>query len=133
MIELTVPLRTPSGNNLSGYHWSKRVRLRQDWQLMLRVALNAQRHFGELRLARVKLEVVRHAAVLIRDHDNLVAGLKPVLDAMVQVGLLVDDGREVIAQLEVRQAKCARKLEHTTLRIEPLAPAPAIAGSSCRS
>lgn len=123
MIELGVPWRTPSGNQLSGYHWSKRARYRRQWELGLRASMLRNQLYGCPEFARVKLLFIREAATPIKDADNAYAGLKPVLDAMVSIGLLLDDGRAVIEELRIEQVKCRRNAERTLIQIEVLTPA----------
>jgi hypothetical protein len=118
-IVLEIPIRTPSGNQLSGYHWRKRHRMKRDWYYCL---LAAMRTAGVgPQTGAFDLAFERHAARNI-DVDNAVAGLKAVIDAMVQAGLLVDDRPEYVRSITVKQAKAAKAAERTVIRMRPCLP-----------
>jgi hypothetical protein len=126
-VVLEVPFRTPSGNQLSGRHWSTRWLMRQMWAKALWAAMCV----AGVRAAgyrRVDLTIERHAASRIKDYDNAVSGLKGVLDAMVEVGIIADDGTTVIMGMRFEQFRSKRNAERTVIRIRVLDPAPS--GSS---
>lgn len=116
---LEVPVRTPSGNQLSGYHWRKRHRMKRDWHLLI---LAAMRQAGASEpTGCVDVIVERHAARSL-DADNAVAGCKVVLDAMVAAGLLVDDRAKYVRSVVVRQIKTPAKAERSVIRLRPVGP-----------
>lgn len=121
-VVLEVPMRTPSGNQLSGRHWSERARMRKLWEKELWVAM-AVAGLRRPAYRRVELTIERYAAQPIKDADNYAAGCKPVLDAMVHIGLLLDDSSAVIASLRLVQFASKRKEERTVFRIRALDPA----------
>lgn len=121
---LVVPLRTPSGNQLSGRHWRTRVKLRKLWALAIRVAMTQAKVYGRPEFRRVRVTFVREAALPIKDTDNAYAGLKPVLDAMVEIGLLLDDSQAVVEELVLRQVKAPRAAERTVIELEDLRAPP---------
>lgn len=64
-----------------------------------------------LNKARVKL--VRYSPGTL-DRDNSFATFKPILDGLVECGVLVDDGFEMVNRIEIIQVKCKqaeRKIE----------------------
>lgn len=124
-IVLDVPLKLESGNALSGYHWRKRHRMKRDWTLALMAATRQARVV--VTFARVAIVVERHAPRSV-DPDNCVSALKPVLDALVGLGVLIDDRAEVVTSLTVVQVKAPRGQERTVIRLRPAAPA---SESSC--
>lgn len=89
MIVLTIPEATPSLNSMLRMHWARKSRMRERWGWLVR----------EARLeARARPRPTAYAAVTIErfgpkslDHDNLVGGCKPILDALVKEGFLIDD------------------------------------------
>jgi Holliday junction resolvase RusA-like endonuclease len=130
MTEIELTFRnwlTPSGNQLSGYHWRRRHRMKRDWQWLVLAAMGSA-GVGE-QLGRFHVTVERHAARPIKDLDNVIAGLKPVLDGMVAAGLLVDDSSDYVVSLEVVQVKCPKVAQRTIIRLRPAATTPP--GSSC--
>jgi hypothetical protein len=114
-IALTVPLPTPSGNQLSGYHWRRRHRMKRDWQWGVLAAMGGVR--ADWPLKRVEVTIERHTANPIKDLDNAVAGLKPVLDGMVAAGAIADDSEAVVTKLTVVQIAAPRKATRTVIRL----------------
>lgn len=120
-VKLDIPKRTPSLNDFGGRnHWTKYHRLKNSWADHIQVAKIDARCWGRPEYERVRLVIERHAAIPIKDDDNLYGGLKPVLDALVRVGLLKDDSRDVIVTQEILQIRSPRKDERTIVRIFPL-------------
>lgn len=115
-IVLTISMLTPSGNQLSGYHWRKRRRMKRDWQWLLLAAMG--RAGVGVQLGRFHVTIERHAPRQL-DPDNAVAGCKAVIDAMVGVGLLQDDSPAYVAGLIVEQRKTPRAAQQTVIRLRP--------------
>ena len=114
-LRIVLPLPTPSANEWSGKHWSRRYRLKAQWAKLLLVAKPGE-HRASSRL-RVTIERVMTGGGL--DPDNLAGGLKPVLDAMVSLGLLLDDSPRWL-ELHVGQSKPGKgEPPHTVITIEP--------------
>lgn len=87
----TVPIE-PTSQNRIGHNagWARHDyrRLRQTWEKAMMVANFVPRASGPRRVILTRLMGYRKRAY---DHANLVGGCKPVVDAMVRAGLLVDD------------------------------------------
>lgn len=94
MIEFFVPGRLVNPLNGSHGHWSKHRRWAQSWRERTAMALYANRGRSPLPWpAATPKRVTFTALVGARwDDDNLRAALKPVRDALRDVGLIQDDG-----------------------------------------
>jgi len=105
-IELSEP--TPSLNTTQKWHWGKRARYRKGLShLVQRLVIEqwdarANREASTMSVRRRVVITRRSSGTL--DHDNHVGGCKPLLDALVAVGLLVDDSPEWV-EVEYRQAR----------------------------
>jgi hypothetical protein len=126
-VRLSIPLRTPTANQLSGYHWRKRHRMKRDWQWLV-VAAMGWAGVGKQR-GRYDVTIERHAARAL-DPDNAVGGCKVVLDGMVAAGLLVDDSLAYVASLTVVQIASTKKEERTVIRLRPAPPGSSSATSA---
>lgn len=110
-------MASPSLNKYAFSHWRTQYRDKQEWYVALMAAArlaNATKATGKRRVT-----VVRHGRRLL-DIDNAIGGLKPILDGMRKLELLVDDDRHnlelVMLQTQVKSAKDV----HTVITIEDL-------------
>lgn len=94
MIEIRIPGRPPGGNALHRMtHWQVRKE-REYWQTTTQWAVLEAGWRGEP-MERVTLDIDWHCRTKRRrDWDNLLAGLKPVLDGLVSSRLLKDDSTD---------------------------------------
>lgn len=85
---IAIPREIVSGNALAYRHWRQRMADRNEWMVYLR------KYAGKVPRATGK-RVVRVTAYRKRrvDEDNLSSGFKHGRDAMVRVGLLIDDNQ----------------------------------------
>ena len=117
-VHLTIPLVPVSNNKLLRMHWRDRRRLNRQWLDEIWVALHQARVKGRPELDRVRIRIEIQRPRRRRDDDNTRGGLKPVLDAMVKLGLLADDSTEVIDSLEVMEVNCADSdPRHTVIKV----------------
>ncbi|GAA5442626.1 hypothetical protein Misp06_00800 [Microbulbifer sp. NBRC 101763] len=115
-IEFTIPLATPSNNQLLRMHWAKRRALKKQLALEVTSALvrSGQRRPNEP-LARVYLEIERGSFGEL-DEDNLQGGTKPLVDVLEKVsrtnphglGLIDNDSNRCVVQRKVTQAPAKR-------------------------
>jgi Holliday junction resolvase RusA-like endonuclease len=108
-ISVVVPGIPPSPNQTRREHWARRAaeakRWKRDTYLAAVSARNAllTRYPGvilPLTEARVRCVIVTKSAVR-RDPDNAIASMKPLIDGVVQAGILADDSFSVITDLSV--------------------------------
>lgn len=93
---LVIPKASPSVNVGYGEHWSKKRTIRREWQWLVRAARLDAKIFPKPH-SRVRLTFIRYGKRLL-DHDNFVAGLKAVQDALKIEGFITDDTVQVIGQ-----------------------------------
>ena len=112
MITLELPTAPPSLNQWQRMHWAKRSRTdgrilaevssalcqRVAPKSVLRVSARYMRETGALISLAAEFRAKGHRRVKITrrgsrtlDHDNLVGGCKPLVDALVKVGLIEND------------------------------------------
>lgn len=113
-VTLTIDKASPSLNELQGLHW---VRLRArnlEWlNLVCAAKLNAGLH-GMPMFERAKVHIMRQGAKLL-DEDNLAGGMKPLIDSLRKLGIIVDDSPDRMS-LTVEQR--IGKPKRTTIHVE---------------
>lgn len=127
MITFELPTVPPSLNVYKGMHPMAQHRLSRKLWADVCTALVAQGHATRMRVVELKgrrawlalrspATGARNVRILRRhrrtcdelDHDNLVGGCKPLVDALVKVGLLADDrpGLATVTYDQERGAGC---------------------------
>lgn len=105
MIRLVLSSIPPSLNQYLRMHWAvkRKLRVKYHWELLscLSVMSWEQKPKQKTPKASVKISVFRPRRL---DQDNLTGGLKPLIDAMRDVGLIRDDSPRWL-DLIVRQEK----------------------------
>ena len=115
MIELHIDEPTPSLNLGHGSHWSRKHKLRKRWGWLIKAALNSAGVWDRPKLSRATITVERYGPRLL-DDENLRAGFKPAMDALVAEGILLDDNPNVIGSPTFRQI--VGRIRGTIVRIE---------------
>lgn len=106
MITVTVLGIPPSPNQTRREHWAKRAAAAKLWKHdAFYAAIEAREVWrGRVRFplasADVRLVIVSPTTVR-RDPDNAVAAMKPLIDGLVQAGILADDSFAVVRNLTV--------------------------------
>ena len=91
-----------SQNVLNTLHWSKKHKLKKEWMKAVMVAMYEPK--PRIRKAKLgekfKLSYlhIREKHRIIRDHDNLVGGSKPLQDALRDMNFIFDDDIEFIGK-----------------------------------
>jgi len=106
-----VPLKVESLNRMMQVHWSKRHRIKKQWEWAL-MAAAAGRASGPYR----RIEIVSFRQKFL-DDDNLRGGAKPVLDALQDLEWIVGDDMESIDPVIYRQVKVAKGEECTIVKV----------------
>jgi hypothetical protein len=112
-IELTLHSVPLPLNKALRRHYLKRHRLNKRWELLIAGVSRGKLPPEPLKKAR--LTITRHAYRSL-DYDGLVGSLKPVVDALVSVGILSDDRWSVTGAWVVDQ-QFRRKAEGSLLTI----------------
>jgi hypothetical protein len=110
---LVVWRRTPTNNELLGLHWRARMRLRDEWYYLVKVAAQEFEIPKQGPAERRSLRIVSYRLQLA-DEDNLKGGVKPVIDALKNGGFILDDDPQAISQ-EVEQIQIHRRKDERTL------------------
>ena len=85
---LTVPIEIPSQNQTNAWHWSKRHRhTKRCGYLLVKAGANAVPKATGKR----SCHILAFRTQRCRDISNLIGGAKGAVDALVRLGLLVDD------------------------------------------
>ena len=129
MIRFEIPRVPPSPNELRRKYRNPHAykRLREIWEL--EVFVNAPKGLPKARPpGPVRRFIPPEGKQVVRIHqrrkrlfdlDNMLYGsMKPVLDALVNVGLILDDSTQHI-DLKATQGKCGRLRPSTVIEIEP--------------
>jgi hypothetical protein len=122
MIHVEIPMRTPTMNEWQRMHWARRGRIGRAMATEIWVALGGKLPAKPLKRCRIRVERI---STREPDPDSLVAGLKPLLDALQPrskrhpygLGIIADDTRECIGSPEITHV--AGKASKTRIWIEP--------------
>lgn len=104
-LSFEIPRLTPTVNTWSRMHWSARHRVNGVWRLEVIAALG-RRTAGDWPAPpprRVRLTVVRYSHQTV-DRDNLVGGVKPLVDALTFLSFIRDDNPQNV-ELVVESSK----------------------------
>lgn len=116
-VTLTVNKASPSLNELQGLHWARLRARNLEWlNLLWEAKLDAGVH-GMPMFERSKVRIVRQGAKLL-DIDNLTGGMKPLIDSLRKLGIIVDDSPDRMA-LTVEQN--IGKPKRTVIHVEQVA------------
>ncbi len=113
-MRFTILKKIESNNKLLRMHWAARAKEKTAWmeEVMWAMPIGSRgRHEGKKKV----LEIVSHRVRLL-DKDNLVGGCKQLIDSIVYFGLMPDDSPKH-CELHVKQVKCEKGKERTTIRI----------------
>ncbi len=100
-VELRIPLPSPSLNKYAFAHWRVQYMDKQAWFSHLLVA---SRKAKATKATGKRSVTVRRYGRRSLDVDNGYGGLKPILDGMRKLGLILDDDAK---SLELRFENCA--------------------------
>ena len=79
--------------------------------------LFSEKQKPEKPLEKVKIYFERHSSKQ-PDFDNLVGSFKPILDALVENGIIIDDAMKHMEVQNYKWIKCCPKKGHIVIRIE---------------
>lgn len=119
-LEVDVPGIPPGPNRTRRMHWAAIARERKDFRAWSKLAaLAALADSGRSDDFPIR-EAILEATFFVktrrrRDPDNLIGSLKPLIDGLVDAGVLVDDDRLTIAPPEVRVFGRAARYEGVRL------------------
>ena len=98
---LTIPQKVESRNVLDRKHWAVKRRNKQIWAVFIRNQMRLKK-IGECEIGeKFKLTIISYRKKLL-DYDNLVGGVKQLLDACSEEKLIWDDAPKYL-DLKVEQ------------------------------
>ena len=116
--------QTPlSINRVLRMHWAKRKLYNEAWLQEVFLAKNRLKIFGrpELRQVDLRFTLMLHGQKEM-DADNAVASVKPIIDALVTVGILKDDDKDGVRSVSVDQIRVPRRQAGAVVEIEESLP-----------
>jgi len=123
---ISIPNAPPSPNELRRKYRHPHAyrKLRQQWEHDLFYGVSCSRHRQELIAQAAASPRMRVAITIFHprvfDQDNLVGSLKPILDALRNLGFIVNDSIDKLELMEPTQVKSKEK--KTLVAISPIAP-----------
>jgi len=111
---IEIPVEIISRNGIDKYHWSKRGKLRDKYQLLIR---------NKMTLGKIKPVKVGQVCSLViigyrkreLDFDNFVGGCKQLIDALSRERFIWDDDMKHLGIPKFIQQKCEKGKEPYTL------------------
>lgn len=101
VLHLEIPTLPLSLNQKLRGHWRKAHKENQAWDLLIASMVRGRKPKAPLEKARIR--VLRHHYRFL-DYDGCIGSLKPVIDALVTAGVLIDDSWPVVGAWDVSQA-----------------------------
>jgi Holliday junction resolvase RusA-like endonuclease len=118
-LEFDLPGLPKSPNELLGKHWRVRSRHANQWKTAVNMITAGRRPLKPLTFAR--LMMVRCSSVE-PDDDNLRSSFKPIVDGLVNSGIISDDSSAVIGSPVVLWEKEAPRKGRIRVLVEELSP-----------
>lgn len=116
-LEFELPGLPPMTNNFRG-HWTKSARLIKGWRqstvCQVRAKISARLAAP---LTKATVTLTRHSCSE-PDFDGLVSGFKPILDGLVDAGVIANDKPSVIGQPRYLWQRVGRGQGFITVRVE---------------
>ena len=100
---MILPIKIKSRNELDKFHWAKKLRLKQEYCLLIRNQMRLKEHPIIQEPTICKLNIISTRKRLV-DYDNLVGGCKQLIDALADEGFIWDDCPRFL-HLSIEQTK----------------------------
>ena len=100
---IEIPMKVHSRNQIDKMHWSRKQKLRKDYQVFIRQQMSKSRIQEATPKECFSINIDVYRSRLIADRDNLIGGCKQLLDAMTHEGFIWDDSSEYISTLKINQ------------------------------
>jgi Holliday junction resolvase RusA-like endonuclease len=117
-LEFSIAEVTESANKMLRMHWGARERYNKKWERLVWAHVWPRK--PEQPLARAKVTLTRHS-VRKMDADNCRLSFKPIMDALVKYGVLLDDTVAVVGEPVVIQEKAPLRQKSIRVRVEEIA------------
>lgn len=116
VLEFKINQLPDSPNKLLGAHWTRRKKHADKW-LRFVWAKVLEKKLPPEPLKKAKLTLIRYSTHKL-DADNLRSSFKAVVDALVKVGVIVDDNTDVIGEPTVSQESTTRDQKCIYVKVE---------------
>ena len=100
---IKIPMKVHSRNQIDKMHWSRKQKLRMDYQVFVRQQMSRFKYEEADTEECFDVKIVVCRIRMIKDHDNLVGGCKQVLDALANELFIWDDSTEYIGKPTIEQ------------------------------
>ncbi len=109
-----------SPNRLLRMHWRERTRYNRGWDAEVMVAKNRAKIWGRPRYGSVSLLFeIQFTGRKEMDPDNRIAACKPIIDALIDNGLIYDDAPKYVRGVDAVEIRVPRNSCGTTVLIYP--------------
>ena len=96
------------------------MRHNRGWDAEIMVAKNQAKIFGRPRYRSVSLLIkIFTTNSRVMDPDNRIAACKPIIDALVDNGLIYDDAPDTVRGVDATESRTDRNLSGTSVLILP--------------
>lgn len=101
---IQIPVAIKSRNEIDKMHFQQKLRLRKEYQLLIRNRMTIRRIRAAKPGEKFKLYITTYRKRKL-DWDNLVGGAKQLIDALSNEGFIWDDAIEYIGGTAIEQLK----------------------------
>jgi Holliday junction resolvase RusA-like endonuclease len=115
VISITLPLLLPLQNVTNRQHWTRRSKAQK--RLMKRIDLELPRVWKRIPIDPATVTFERYGTQ-VPDYGNMAGGAKDALDALVKLGLLMDDSPAHVTERYVFHKVSKRAEQRTRIIIE---------------
>ena len=116
IIQVTIPRISPTLNRWQRMHFRLRKKEKNLWVQHFIIAIGRPK----IVIEKCNIKIERHACGVLPDVDNLYASAKPILDALVDCNIIVNDSPEHILNLDVESFSCGRLNQRTVITISDI-------------
>ena len=111
---IEIPIEIISRNKLDRYHWSKKTKLRNQYQLLIRNQMTLKK-INKVKVGQICSLVIIGYRKRELDFDNFVGGCKQLIDALSREQYIWDDDMKHLGIPKFIQQKCKKGKEPYTL------------------
>lgn len=117
LLRLTVSDLPKMTNQLASKHWRVRHKHSKRWrELIAWLSQSAIKSREGLPLERAKITLTRFSSIR-PDYDGLVSGFKPIIDGLVDAGVIPNDTQDVIGKPDYRHEMTKPKQGKITIEV----------------
>lgn len=118
--KILIPMTTPSLNEWQRCHWKVRQDVKNDFTSAAIASLRSQFKGKEYEATGKRWIVVQRVGKKLLDTDNLYGGVKPLLDALKDLRVILDDNPDCLDLTVTQRQALAREKTFTVVSVEDL-------------